>query len=488
MTEPDQARANTPHSSFGRITSWALYDFANSAFPLVMTTAVYVLYFKRVVVGGADVGYQDMLWGWSISLSAILVAINAPWLGALADSRRWRRRMLAAATLIAAVATAILSQAGAGMVLFAMIAFIVANAAFEGSSVFYASLLPAVARPDQMGRVSGYGWALGYFGGLFCLVGTMGFALDGRVDLVCLCVAAWYLIFSLPTLLFVPEPAGSTEANEPVFRQLRNTLREIAGKAQLRRFFIGYFIYNDAIITIIAFSGAFAADELGFTQKEVILLVIAVQVTGAIGAATAGFVADRIGNARAIRLTLVIWLAVTAAAFVAALDLPIWQADSQTAQQAEIVRIDEELAALAESEAATTDDSDAERSLAAGAARVALAEHRASVSAVPPPSPKRKSLFGVLGLLLGLSLGATQSCSRSFLASVVPESRSASMFGLYAVAGRFSAVIGPTLFGVISWATGSKAWSVLFLASMFALGLWLMGPIRDDEVRSELAE
>lgn len=419
--------------------SWALYDVANSAFPLVMTTAVFVIYFKNVVVGGDDPGRSDLLWGISVSASAALIALSSPFLGAVADIYGARKRILGGYTVLAVAATFALSFSQPGMILYAMVFYILANAAFEGGMVMYGSLLPSVATPDNTGRLSGIGWASGYIGGLVCLLLTMGLATSGQVPMVIAIVAVWFAVLSIPLFLFVPEPPPDPHATKRPVRELVATLKMVWRNPGLRIFFLTYIIYNDAIITVFSFAAPFATDVLGFSFRDVILMVAGVQVTGAIGAFLFGFISDKIGHIRTISITLAMWVVVTSAAFVTALELPFW-------------------AAL-----------------------------EASYGAAEGLSVRGKA-FWVLGLLVGFSMGATQSASRAFLATVTPEALSGRLFGLYAIAGRFSAVIGPLLFGLISFATGDKAWSVLAVVVLFTIGLLLVFRVDEGVVKRELRD
>ena len=424
--------ATPPRASKKEIASWALFDAANSAFPLVMVTAVFVLYFKGVVVGGDDVGRGDFLWGICVSASAALVALSSPLMGALADKLQWRKRLLAIYTVVAIAATVGLSQAGAGMIAFTMALFIIANAGFEGGMVFYGSLLPSIAPPEKMGKISGIGWACGYIGGLLCLFGcTTLITPENFADVVptiVLIVAGWFAVFSLPLFVVVKERQEPQKTEGGALESLKRTLRDSFAQRDLKRFLIAYFLFNDAVITTFAFAGPFAADELGFETGGIIKLVMGVQLTGAIGAFGLGMVSQKIGNARTIVITLVMWLVISLIGFATAMD-GLW----------------------------------------------------------PDSGNLRATVFVAMGLSVGLAMGAIQSASRAFLASVVPPERSGEFFGLYAVAGRFSAIIGPTMFGWISLATGSKSWSVLFLVAMFAGGLALMWGVNEDRARSEMA-
>ena len=415
--------------SRGEIASWALYDAANSAFPLVIVTAVFAIYFRNVVVGG-DIAHGDMLWARSLSISALLVALSSPFLGALADRFAWRKRMLIIYTIIAVLGTFALSRSGPGMVLYAMISFIVANAAFEGGMVFYASLLPSIASPSEAGKISGIGWAAGYLGGLVCLAATIGLAKNGKVPTVIFIVALWYAILSLPLFLFVKERQPPIRSEKPILLVLKTAVRRVWRQSDLRKFFIAYFIYNDAIITTIAFAALFATDELGFELGTVIKLIMGIQLTGAIGAFGSGYISDKISIERTILFALIGWIFVTVTAFITALDLSIWQADPGL----------------------------------------------------------RFKVFVATGLILGAVMGATQAASRAFLASVIPADRSGELFGIYAITGRFSAILGPLMFAYIAAITGSKAWSVLTLGGMFLIGTILISTISGDRARAELKQ
>lgn len=431
------------------LLSWILYDGASNAFPLVMISAVYVLYFKQVVVGAEDPGRGDALWGAALSVSALVVALSAPFMGTLGDVRAWRKRLLAVYTGIAIASTLALGITTEGMILWAMVFITLGNASYEGTNAFYASLLPWVTTTDRMGRVSGYGWATGYLGGLICLGIALQFALQGRMQIVIFIVAAWFAIFSIPLFLFVREgPPQPTTA--PPVRQVLGQLRE--GLSLLRRhrdlllFFVAYFIYNDAIVTTFAFAAPFATDELAFSNAHIIGLIMGIQVAGALGAFSLGHLADRIGSARTVLLTLALMFFASIAAWWCA-----WQAQT--------------LFALS-GDASTILETENE---------VALARLR-----------YLQSVFAAIGVGFGLCMGAAQAASRSFLASTVPADRTGEFFGFYGLVGRFSAVIGPLLFGGLSWWTGSKLWSVASLGVMFLVGFLLLLMVNEERLRREL--
>jgi len=414
------------------VVAWSLYDTANSAFFLVVVTAMFPFFFRDVVLGidgsvASDVARGDLWWGRMLSLSALLTAVTAPVMGALAEARRWRKPLLFAYTAVAVAGTALLGFVGAMPPLVAAGVFVLANAATEGGMVFYGSLLPSVARPEQMGRVSGNGWAAGYIGSIVALL-IAALVIGDPQPATFILVALWFAAFAAPLFLIVEDRTPPVAVRGSVFAGLRDTVRSAMRYRDLRRFLLAYFLYNDAVTTTIGFAALFAKDELGFAQPLLIGMILGVQVTGAVGAVLLGRTSDRIGNVQAILRTLILWIVICIAAFVLALDLPAW------------------------------------------------------ASAQAP----RQYAFLAVGLLVGFAMGAVQSQSRSLLARMVPEHRTAEFFGVYAVCGRFSAVLGPALFGWLSYVTGSKSWSILSLVLMFAAGAWLLRGVDEQRGRAEL--
>ncbi|MGM0575458.1 MAG: MFS transporter [Myxococcota bacterium] len=395
--------------------AWAVNDVANSAFALVIVTAVYPLYFSGVVVPeDAPTGRGDALWGYGISASMALVALSSPLMGALADHRRWRKHLLLAYTLVGGAATAGLGLVGPGMVGLGLLLLVVGNVAFEGSLVFYDALLPGVAPRERIGRWSGIGWASGYLGSLGCLFACVPLVEAERFDLVFALVGAWWVLWSLPLFLVVRDRAPTLEPGGPsVWRRLAATFRRIRGNRHLSRFFVAFFLYNDGIATTIAFASLYASKTLGFGQSEIMMLLAAVQVSAAVGAFLLGFVADRIGHGRTISMTLVVWCGVVLSAYLVT----------------------------------------------------------------------EKSTFWAVAIAVGFVMGATQSASRGFLAAASATGESGELFGFKAVAGKFSAVLGPLVFGAVSEATGSQRLAVLAVGAFFVVGLLLMLRVDEDKAR-----
>lgn len=395
--------------------SWALYDVANSAFSLVMITAVFPLYFSGVIAADTSPGSADALWGTAIAAAMAVVAVTSPLVGALADRRRWRKRLLAAYLGVGVLATAGTAWLEPGDVALALGLLVLADIAFEGGLIFYDALLPGLVEPRRVGRWSGIGWGLGYLGSMVCLVLCLPWVEAGRFDDVFLLVAFWWLVWSLPLFLAVSDRAPVPPARtESVFAQLATTWRRIRANRPLSRFFLAYFLYNDGIATTIAFAALYASQTLGFSAADTLKLLVVVQLSAAFGAFGLGVLSDRLGHARVIVATLVVWCAVILAAVLVTSEAGFW----------------------------------------------------------------------VVALVVGFVMGATQSASRGLLASIVPTEEAGELFGFKAVAGRFSAVLGPLAFGWISATTGSQRVALASIGLFFLGGLYLLRGFREEDARA----
>lgn len=406
-----------PKAAKKEVLGWCLYDFGNSAFTTVIVTAFYVLYFKNIVFAERpELG--DLWWGASISLSMVLVAFSSPVLGAVADTSGAKKRFLMAYTALCVLFTALLYFVGRGDYLAAVLFFVLANIGFEGGLVFYNAFLPEISRRERMGRVSGWGWALGYVGGIFCLLliiplasqlkeGEAGLALARLTFPV---VALFFLLASIPTFLLLKErPAavalgpGGSYLREG-FRRFTATLGRLRQYRDLMKFLLAFLIYQDAIVTVIAFTAAYADQTLHFSTRENLLLILMVNPAAAVGAFVFGYVFDALGGKRTISLTLVFWILVVISAYFA----------------------------------------------------------------------QSKGQFLAVALVAGLFLGSTQSASRSLVGLFAPKRHHAEFYGFYAVSGKFSAILGPTTFGAVSYLTGSQRLAVLAIGAFFLAGLLLL--------------
>ena len=303
------------------VWAWAFYDWANSAFTTLVVTFVYSTYFTKAMAPDEVTG--TAWWSRAVAVSALLTAVLAPILGAAADRAGDRKRFLAVATALCVGATTLLafvppSMASAGLV--ALTLFVIADISFETGNVFYNAFLPTIASPERIGRVSGHGWGLGYAGGLVC----MGLALVGfvrpevpwfglsttegfNVRATNLLVAAWFLAFSIPLFLFVPERRVSGVRVDPraALRELAQTIRAIRRYSEIVKFLIARLVFNDGLVTVFAFGGIYAAGTFGMSLSEVILFGVALNVTSGLGAVVFGFVDDKIGGKKTILVSLV---------------------------------------------------------------------------------------------------------------------------------------------------------------------------------------
>ncbi|WP_166977885.1 MFS transporter [Rhodocaloribacter litoris] len=407
------------------VLAWSLYDFANSAFTTLVVTFIYATYFTVGIAPNEVEGTS--LWSLGVTTTGLVVALLSPYAGAIADRGAYRKRFLLLSTGICVAATAVLFFPTPGQVRFALTTFVVANIAFEMANVFYNAFLPDLAPREKIGRISGYGWALGYVGGLLCMVTalfvfvnpeTPPFGLSketgAHVRATNLLVAVWFALFSLPMFLLVKEkkqpplPPG-TGLIRSANRQLAATFRQIRRFRQVFRLLLARLIYNDGLITIFAFGGIYAAGTFGFTTEEIIVFGIVLNVAAGLGAYAFGFLDDRLGGKTTVMISL------------------------------------------------------------AGLAG-------ASLLAVLTTS---RLGFWVAGILIGLLAGPNQSASRSLLGRFVPPGLENEFYGFFAFSGKLTAFLGPFLLGRLTDLFESQRLGVASVLLFFILGGILL--LRVDE-------
>ncbi len=300
------------------ILSWCLFDFANSSYSAVIAAVIFQVYYINVIVGNAE-GNGDLWWGRAISLSMLFVSLSSPFLGGIADYAGSRKRLLAVYTLtsIAAVASFTLLVPGAFLAGFALIAL--ANIGMEGGLVFYNSFLPEIAPVEYQGRVSGWGFSIGYAGSIASLLLALPLARSGTFWGIWLMVAAFFAVFSLPAFLFLPRdsPTGvtSSQAGLRGVKSAVATLREVWSRREPRKFLLAYLIYEDGVNTVIVFSSSLAATTFAFTQTELIVLYLVVQLTALVGAFLLSKPTDTWGPKKVVLLSLLLWSLVAVLAF-----------------------------------------------------------------------------------------------------------------------------------------------------------------------------
>jgi UMF1 family MFS transporter len=408
-----------PQSSRWQIFVWTLFDFANTSFSVLIVAVGYSLYFKEIVAGGA--GRGDFFWGVAVSLSMLVTALIAPLLGAASDFAHLRKRFLLGFTLVSIIATASLYTIEPGMIFLGTLFFIIANVGFEGGIVFYDAFLPLLTSERTYGRVSGYGFAMGYVGSLASLLIAMplyagGFSAENlhNVKLSFLLAAAMFLVFSTPLFIFLrdhkrrfPEKISYIKAG---YRRVKDTLTHLRLHRQVALFLIAFFIYNDGILTVISFASIYAKESLAFSLEEILLLFALVQASAIIGSLITGVATDKVGPKKTVTATLVMWMLVVVAAYIV----------------------------------------------------------------------REKSLFYLVGAVAGAAMGGSQSASRSFMALLTPPEREAEFFGFYdGLCGKASAVLGTFIFGALSWATGSQRIAIISIGIFFILGAYILQRVED---------
>jgi len=394
----------------------------------VIVTFVFAAYFTQSVAADAISGTAD--WGYAMSASALSVALIGPVLGAIADHAGRRKPWLGLFTALAVGASALLwfIEPGPAFIIPALFLVALANFAFELGMVFYNAMLPAIAPKGYMGRLSGWGWGLGYAGGLaslgLVLVGLVQtdapwFGLDKETSehlrATGPLVAAWFALFAVPLFLLTPDRPSSGlglgAAARAGLRTLADTLRRVREYRTIVRYLVAHMLYADGLNTLFAFGGIYAAGTFGMDFGELILFGIAMNVTAGLGAAVFAWVDDFAGSKR----TIVI--AVTGL------------------------------------------------TLLGGALLVV----------------EGKTLFWAFALPLGLFIGPAQSASRSLMARLAPPDMRGEMFGLYALSGKATAFLGPALLAVATEAFASQRAGMATILVFFGLGLWLLLGVKEPK-------
>ncbi len=399
------------------VWAWAMYDFANSGYTTVVITAIFNAYFVSVVAGNAP--WATFAWTAALSVSYLLIMLTAPFIGAHADARAAKKRWLVATTAGCVLGTAALALAGPGGLAVAVVFLVLSNFCFGSGENLIAAFLPELADEEAMGRVSGYGWSLGYLGGLASLGACLAYVswAQGRgqgaaefVPVTMLITAALFALASLPTFLFLrerakPLPADRIPGFGAAFERLRETWRHARAFPDMRRFMLCIVFYQAGIQAVIALAAIYAEQAMGFKTAETIQLIFAVNITAAIGAFAFGHVQDRVGHVRAIAATLVGWIVMI---------LLAWRAEGP-------------------------------------------------------------GMFWLAANIAGLCLGASQSAARALIGVLAPPARHAEFFGLWGLAVKASSILGPITYGLVTWISGGDhRLAILVTGSFFVVGLVIL--------------
>lgn len=300
------------------VISWTLFDFANSSYSAVIASVIFPVYYANVIVGN-EKGLGDLWWGRVISFSMATVAISSPFLGGIADYGGTRKRFLFVYTSLSIAAIAVFSVLDKGMVIEGFILATIANIGMEGGLVFYNSFLPRIAPRQYQGRVSAWGFGVGYAGSIISLLLAIPLIRNNQFEATWLMVSVFFALCSVPAFLFLPgDTKGELSIADAGVKGLRftiKTLKKIWGKRELKKFLISYLIYEDGVNTVIVFSSIYAATTLGFRPQELIVLYLIVQTTALLGAFVMAKSIDYWGPKRVVMLSLVMWTFVATVAF-----------------------------------------------------------------------------------------------------------------------------------------------------------------------------
>ncbi|MDH3992672.1 MAG: MFS transporter, partial [Gammaproteobacteria bacterium] len=326
------------------VLAWAFYDFANSGYTTVVLTTIYSAYFVSVVAGGLDEsspGTATLLWTVSIALANLCVLLSGPVVGAVADHRASKKSFLLATTLACVLATALLGFVGPGHVFLAMVLLVLSAIAFASGENLIAAFLPEIADNEKMGRISGLGWSVGYFGGLLTLGICLGYITwaeargDTAPDYVPVTLWLTALIFACtaaPTFVWLRERARPSPLEKGMsytrhgFSQVRRTLIHAAHYRDLFRFLISLTAFQAGVATVVVIAAIYAQEVMGFGSQELIVLIMVVNLTAAVGAFMFGFVQDRLGSVPSLAGAILVWIAAGAVTYFATQPYQLWLA------------------------------------------------------------------------------------------------------------------------------------------------------------------
>jgi UMF1 family MFS transporter len=399
------------------LRAWAMYDWANSAFFSTVITAVFPPFFSSFAAAGLDPAEATSRFAWATTIAVTITALMGPVLGAVADYRASKKRLLALFMIIGVVATGLMTTISEGGWQYAALLFIIANIAIASTMVFYDSLLPHIARPDEIDRVSTAAYAIGFLGGGILLALNLAwilspgtFGLSGPVaaiKLSFLSVAVWWAVFTIPLLRRVPEPAAALEVDETgsepalrvAFRRVGETFRELRQYRQAFLMLIAFLLYSDGIQTIIRMAAIYGA-EIGIDRNSQIAAFVMVQFVGVPFSFLFGAIAGRIGAKAGIFIALVIYTGISTLGYFMT---TTWH-------------------------------------------------------------------FFVLAFLVAMVQGGSQALSRSLFARMIPRHKSSEFFGFFSVFEKFAGIFGPALFALSVTMFGSSRIAVLSVIAFFILG------------------
>jgi len=403
---------------------WSLFDFANSFYAVVIVAFVFAVYFTDVIAEKHPAA--DLYWSLGINISMLISAVLNPICGALADYTSNKKKFLFYFTLLAVIPTALMYFTGSGTILFGLTLFVISNIGFQTGLTFYDAFISDMVEEKYYNQVSAFGYAIGYAGSIAGVV--MVFPLKDNPNLLFLLTAICFLVFSLPLFAFLREKRihkdyAKVNYIRYGFKKVIDTLKHINQYKNLRNFLIAFFLYIDAVNTIIFFSGIYARTTLGFSMTELAIFFLIVQITAMLGSFLFGYIGDKFGILRSIFVTLVFWTAITFFIFFFV---------------------------------------DKDSSIVISGLRI--------------------HYFFIVGGFAGTFLGSTQSLSRALMTKLTPFEIKTEFFGFYALFDKTSTLLGPLTFGMVSWLTGSQNFAVLSIGVFFLSGMLLLRRVKEHNI------
>jgi len=398
-----------------------MYDFANSGYTTVVITAIFNAYFVSAIAGNQP--WATFAWTASLAVSYALIMFVAPVIGAYADAYAAKKKLLALTTIGCVIFTALLSFSGPGSLWLTIPLIILSNFFYGSGENLIAAFLPELARGRALGKISGWGWSLGYIGGLVSLGACLAYVTWAQeqgqqasefVPVTLLITAALFALSSLPTFLFLKERARpqphlqGLNILQESFARLGQTLLRAKDYRDLRQFLVCTVFYQAGIQSVITLAAIYAQQAMHFTTQQTIMLIFVVNITAALGAFLFGHLQDRIGHIPTIAMTLAGWIVMV---------LMAWAAQGPT-------------------------------------------------------------LFWIAANLAGICMGSSQSAGRALVGLLSPATRRAEFFGLWGLAVKLSSILGPLTYGLVSWIShGDHRLAILITGSYFVAGLLILAGV-----------
>ena len=428
ITPANKISAPTARAGRRELLAWAFYDFANSGYTTVVQTTIFSAYFVGVVAGvtqGFTPGLSTLLWSLSIGIANFIVMISGPLIGAIADHRACKKVFLMISSVGCIIATALLALVGPGDIGLGMVLVTLSAIMFASGENLIAAFLPELVAEENMGRMSGYGWGLGYFGGLLTLAICLAYITWAKqhglsethfVPVTLLITASIFMLAAVPTFIWLRERAipavwdKSLSTLSLSVTRLVHTFKEASRFRDLVWFLITLGVYQSGVSTVVVLAAIYAQEVMGFDTQSLILLIMVVNVTAAVGALICGHFQDRVGSVPTLAITLVIWIVAVIVAIYATKPIHMW----------------------------------------------------------------------IAGNIIGLAMGASQAVGRALVSKFSPTERAGEFLGLWGFVNRLSAIIGPLSYGLINyWSNGNHRWSLMSTLLFFIVGLMLLAKVNE---------